>query len=53
MNQQVKQFLKLFLAVIIAVHLLIASVLLVSWLAGREHASGSVEPAAAQHQERP
>lgn len=52
MNQQVKQFLKLFLAVVIAVHLLVGSVLLVSWLAGRKHASGSVEPAA-QHQEQP
>lgn len=53
MNQQVKQFLKLFLAVIIAVHLLIGSVLLVSWLTGRKHATGSVVPAAAQRQEQP
>jgi hypothetical protein len=52
MNRQVKQFLKLFIAVIITIHLMIGGVLLVSWLTGRKHASGSVVlPAAEKHQE--
>lgn len=52
MKSQVRQFLKLFLVVIVLIHLTIGGVLLISWLTGHEHASGSVEPAAAQHQEQ-
>lgn len=48
MSPQVKQFLKLFIAVIIALHLLVGAVYLTSWLTGREHASGSVQPPAQQ-----
>lgn len=52
MKSQVRQFLKLFLVVIILIHVVIGGLLLTSWLTGREHANGSVEPAAAQHQEQ-
>ncbi|HZR37540.1 MAG TPA: hypothetical protein VFA75_19370 [Nevskia sp.] len=49
MTQQTKQFLKLFLVVIVALHLVVGAVYLVSWLTGRQHPSGSAEaPAKAQ-----
>ena len=46
MSKQVKQFLKMLLVVIVMVHLIIGAVLLVSWISGRHHASGSEEPPA-------
>jgi hypothetical protein len=44
MKSQAWQFLKLLLVVVIGIHLVIGAVLLVSWLSGRNHATGSVAP---------
>lgn len=50
MTAQVRQFLKLFLAVVILVHLLVGAFFLSSWIIGRHHGSGSVQPAAQNRQ---
>jgi hypothetical protein len=47
MKSQTWQFLKLFLIVLISLHILLGAVLLGSWMTGREHASGSAPPSAA------